>query len=74
MRKLCNYSFHSTVIHFIYSQYQGMNHEMDTNISLSLSEGNLGMVSHIYTKTSSIVSIDIPQKILIKIQEMDSLG
>ena len=47
---------------------------MYTNISLSLSEVDIEMVSYIYTKTSSIVWIETKQKILLKIQEMESLG
>ena len=50
-----------------------MNHEMDTNILLSLSEGDIEMVSYIYTKTFSRVWINTPQKILLNIQEMESL-
>ena len=74
MRTLCNYSFLSMVIHFIHCQYQGMNHEIYTNISLSQSEGDPEMVSYIYTKTYSIVWINTPKKILLKIQEIESLG
>ena len=74
MRKLCTYSFQSTLLHLIYCQYQGMNYEMDTNISLSLSEGDLEIVSYIYTKTSPIVWINTPKKIVLKIQEMNSLA
>ena len=45
-----------------------MNHQMDTNVYLSLSEGYPEMVSYIYTKTSSRVLIKDPQNILLKIQ------
>ena len=74
MRTLCTYSFQPTIIHLIYCKYQGMNYGRDTNISLSLSEGDLKIVSYIYTKTSSIVLINNPQKILLNIKEMNSLG
>ena len=53
MRTLRNYSFQSTVFHLIYCQYQGMDHEMETKLYLSLSEGDLKMVPYIYTKTPS---------------------
>ena len=51
-----------------------MNYGTVTNIYLWLIEGCLEMVSYIYTKTSSILFIKTPQKILLNIKEMDSLS
>ena len=51
-----------------------MNYEMETHISLSPSEVDIEMVSYIYTKTSSRVWIETPQKIILRMQNMDSLG
>ena len=51
-----------------------MNYERETNIYISISEGDTKMVSYIYTKTSSIFLINTPQKISLKTKEMDSLS